>query len=586
MRKPVFILRQSESTLSAIIIPTLDRPATSDRSRLQAWSQWFIQPAVLIRVVLYATTLIYLRTALFDYVYDDSLLITLHPWMESWKQFPQFLTHSFWGFMEVPRTMDYYRPPVSLVLAMIRHLLGPAPAWFHLAAAGLHILATYLVYRLAFETIGDKRVAAIAAGFFGLHPTRVETAAWISGISDSLSAVLFLASMILYFKARNDTTGRKLKYHAISTLLLLLALFSKEAAIFAPILIAIYEFSSANARFRDRCLASLRAALPFLAVTALAISARSLLVHNQLGQGMRQVPLKTTIFSAPTTIVWYLGKQLWPSELSVQYPIKLVFTLSLVKFVLPLILVLVSTVGVAWAVRRRPIGIFFASWFVLMLAPVILYVVVLQEHDRYIYLSSVALCIGIAYLVDHLRILGAHTQGAALLLLFALMAGLTLKYESYWDNDMALSTRAVQIAPANPKALEYHADTCVFLGQYAKAEAFARSVIGPNQDPEGWYILGNVLSSEQKYTEAREAYQTASKLWGGHNLMATLGLAGVDLNVGKGDEAVEIYREQLRRTPNRAFLHGRLASALKAVGKSEEAEKELAIQKSLQKTPS
>src|SRR5207248_11106214 len=75
MRKPVFILRQSESTLSAIILPTLDRPATSDRSRLQAWSQWFIQPAVLIRVVLYATTLIYLRTALFDYVYDDSLLI-------------------------------------------------------------------------------------------------------------------------------------------------------------------------------------------------------------------------------------------------------------------------------------------------------------------------------------------------------------------------------------------------------------------------------------------------------------------------------------------------------------------------------
>src|SRR5438045_8149658 len=117
MRKPVFILRQSESTLSAIIIPTLDRPATSDRSRLQAWSQWFIQPAVLIRVVLYATTLIYLRTALFDYVYDDSLLITLHPWLESWKHFPQFLTHSFCGFLEVTRTMQYFSLIFSFGLA-------------------------------------------------------------------------------------------------------------------------------------------------------------------------------------------------------------------------------------------------------------------------------------------------------------------------------------------------------------------------------------------------------------------------------------------------------------------------------------
>src|SRR5215510_14982964 len=186
----------------------LDHKAASHRDRLHPLAQWFMQPSVLLRIVLYLTTLIYLRTALFDYVYDDSTLITLNPWMESWKQVPQLLTHSFWGFLEVPREIDFYRPLVSLVFTTILHVFGSAPGWFHIVAAGLHVWATYLVYRLACETVGDKTIAAIASGLFGLHPTKVETAAWISGISDSLSAVLFLGSMIWYFKGRNHEQHR------------------------------------------------------------------------------------------------------------------------------------------------------------------------------------------------------------------------------------------------------------------------------------------------------------------------------------------------------------------------------------------
>ena len=567
--------------MSATCIPTLDRRAASDQNRLQQWAQWFMRPQVLIRVVLYVTTLIYLRTALFDYVYDDSVLITLNPWMESWKQVPQLLTHSFWGFLEVPRTIDFYRPLVSLVFTTILHLLGPAPGWFHLVAAGLHIWATYLVYRLACETVGDKTVAAIAAGLFGLHPTRVETAAWISGISDSLSAVPFLASMIWYFKARKSKES-ELKYRLISTVLLLLALFSKEAAIFAPVLIAIYEFSSTNSGFRDRCVASFRATWPFLTVTILAILARNALIRNQLGHGLRQIPIEATIFTAPKAILWYLGKQLWPCELSVQYPVMVVRTFSFWQFLLPFFLVLSTAGTVVWVIRKKPNGIFFASWFVLMLAPVILYFLSLQEHDRYSYLPSVASSIGAGYLLGRLRLLGIRTQSAVVLLIFTLLAGLTLNYESYWDNDTKLFTRAVQIAPDNSNAQEFLADTYITLGQPEKAEALAQSMISRNHGAEGWYILGNVLLSESKNQEAREAYQTALRLWGGRHLIASLRLANADLNLGKSEEAAQIYREQIRLSPNRAFLHGSLATALRAMGKPQEAERELAIQRSLE----
>ena len=114
--------------MSATSIPSLDQVAPSLAGRPEAWSQCFLKPAILIRVVLYLTTAIYLRTVLFDYVYDDTVLITLNPEMASWKLVPSFFTHSFWSFLDIPRLIDFYRPLVMVVLAAVRHLAGPAPA--------------------------------------------------------------------------------------------------------------------------------------------------------------------------------------------------------------------------------------------------------------------------------------------------------------------------------------------------------------------------------------------------------------------------------------------------------------------------
>ena len=566
--------------MSVASFPGLDRAATSHGSRFEAWAQWFIQPAVLIRFVLYATALLYLRTVLFDYVYDDTTLITLNPWMGSWKQLPNLLTHSFWGFLEIPRALDFYRPLVSLVFALILRLLGPAPGWFHLVAAGLHVCVTYLVYRLASETIGDPTVAAIAAGIFGLHPTRVETGAWISGISDSLSVVFLLSSMIAYFEWKRKGEGDR-RHLAVSAFLLLLALFSKEAAIFAPILIAIYEFSACRSRFRDRLVTALGAVWPFLAVVAFALATRFALVRNPVAHGLSEIPVRYTIFTAPRAILWYAGKQIWPGQLSVEYPVMLVRGFSFGQFVLPLLVLSVLCIAGFWAVRKAPAGLFFASWFLLMLAPPILYLVTLQEHDRYSYLPSVASSIGLGYLLGYLRRLGAEVQATVLLTLLAVMTGLTFTYESYWDNDTKLFTHAVEIAPDNPKAEEYLASELVGLGQPEKAEAIAQRIISdPNQSAEGWYILGDVWLSQNRYQDAHEAFRNSLELSQGEKKMLwSMDLASTDLKLGRYEEAAQIYRDQIRKHPDLAFLHHELADTLKVMGKSEEAAKELELQR-------
>jgi hypothetical protein len=409
-------------------------------------------------------------------VYDDSTLILINPWMESWKQVPLFFTHSFWAFLEIPRVIDFYRPLVLVVLATIYHVLGPAPGWFHLIAASIHVLSTYLVYRLACETIKDERLAAIAAGIFGLHPTKVETAAWISGLSDSLSMVFFLAAMIGYFKWRRQPKDKSITL-LTSAAFLLLALFSKEAAIFAPILIAIYEFSAATAGFRNRCRSAIRSAWPYAAVVGFALAIRLLLVRNPTGQIVNKIPLLPTLFTAPAAILWYLRKQLWPGSLSVQYPYLAVRELSFTHFVLPLILLLVLCAALVVAVRNSPIGIFFASWFALLLAPVIVYHFKLQVHDRYFYFASVATSIGLACLIGGLTRVKPTLQSITVFALFAAMAALTYNYSLYWDNDIKLFTHAAQIEDDNPEGYLYLVALYVNEKQSQKAESLARRLI-------------------------------------------------------------------------------------------------------------
>jgi hypothetical protein len=273
-------------------------------------------------VVLYLCLLIYLRTVFFDYVYDDSILILINPWMASWKCVPAIFTHSFWGFLEIPRVLDFYRPLVMLSFAAIFHLLGPAPGWFHLVAASLHLGATYLVYRFAYETTKDSGLAAIAAGIFGLHPTKVETAAWISGLSDSLCVVFLLSSLICYFKWKKEPE-RTSKLLWFSVLLFLLALLSKEAAIFAPVVVAIYEFADIGGKLPARFRGALTSVWPFVAVSLIAITVRRLIVPNYTEQLLNGVSPATIVLSAPQTILWYLGKQILPVRLSPYYPLRM-----------------------------------------------------------------------------------------------------------------------------------------------------------------------------------------------------------------------------------------------------------------------
>src|SRR5205085_3684793 len=87
-------------------------------------------------------------------------------------------------------------------------LFGLHPFWWHLVALATQAAAAVLVWMLARRLTGDDLTAGVAALIFALHPIHVEVAAWISGVTESLMAVFFIAALLCYLRRRDATEAR------------------------------------------------------------------------------------------------------------------------------------------------------------------------------------------------------------------------------------------------------------------------------------------------------------------------------------------------------------------------------------------
>lgn len=572
--------------MSPVATPTAAEtsPVVASQIRVSRLER-FVTPQALIRLVLYLTILIYLRTIFFDFAYDDVPLILLNPWMASWKSVPAFFTHSFWGFAEFPRPTDYYRPLVMTFLAVLHHTLV-VPAWFHLAVLAVHVAVIYLAYQVTRELTGDGTMAAIAAGIFGLHPTKIESVAWISGISDSLCMVFFLGSILVYLRWKNrDSIGH---VPVLSVLLLLLAMLSKEMAVVVPVLIALYELLTTQGGFWEKVKSGITRSLPYAVVVAMALGLRVYAMRDFSGGLGYKFRLSYSIYSAPQAILWYLSKQVWPLPVSLQYPLLTVTQPTFLLFFMPLAGVALLAICLAVLLRKSVAGWFLVAWFVLTLAPVLAFGAVLQLHDRHMYTPSFATSVALAYVI--VTFARRHKASANMRLAtvvsmvcvaLALMTTLELRY---WRDEITLFERVVAIAPQRVDAYSALAGAYLDRKDLDNAERTGLRWTQNTPDPMGgWLIVGEVRRERRDLSGARQAFEQGfhvakSPLAVG---FAAQALGAVAMDDGKPAEAARWYKEAIQGQPNAPMLHDYYGRALIQLGEKEKGEHELQIAQKL-----
>ncbi len=117
---------------------------------------------------------------------------------------PSYFGSDVWTFIAAEKT-NYYRPVFLLWMMLNSQLFGLNTALLHAAALGLHLGATLLLYFLALRLTNRPDVAGAAALLFGLHPVHVEVVAWLSGVTESLFAVLALGAILCQLRGRRLT---------------------------------------------------------------------------------------------------------------------------------------------------------------------------------------------------------------------------------------------------------------------------------------------------------------------------------------------------------------------------------------------
>jgi protein O-mannosyl-transferase len=382
-------------------------------------------------------------------------------------------------------------------------LYGLRPAGHHATNLILHTINTVLLLALLRRLTGSLWRSALVAAWFGLHPTHVESVAWISERKDVLSTFFGLLCLLAYARyvfatgvmssnnlpqnTRKPLTrpaatlspsdgerdgvrghsgwtfaslGNAKVWYGLALLYFALGLMSKPMLVtwpFVLLLLDIWPLRRIELSTFNFQLSTLKRLLlektPFFLLTA-ASCVVTFFAQRAGGavQSIEHLPVATRVANALVSYVRYLGKTFWPTDLSIYYPYPAAWSAVVISGATLLLLALFL---VALRFRtERPYGFVGLSWFLGTLVPVIGIVQVGGQSlaDRYQYIPQIGIFIllawGLGELVARRPAARVAVLGGVGLTVLACL-GLTWQRTGDWRNSEILFQQALRVTQNN-----------------------------------------------------------------------------------------------------------------------------------------
>lgn len=399
-----------------------------------------------------AVALVFWPVGGFDFVnYDDPDYVSANPHVQSglnWKNLA-------WAFAS--GHASNWHPITWLSHMLDWQLFGENFGAQHLVSAAVHALNTVLVFLVLKRMTGAHWRSAIVAAFFGLHPLRAESVAWISERKDVLSAFFLQLTLWAYWRyARFDPglapqsstvadgsdvdppesqrlrSGRtvnsqfpsslgvvksharpldratthlgnawnhkeSLAWYGLSLSCFALGLMSKPMLVTVPFLLLLLDYWPLE-RIRLDSAGFKRALWLVLEkwpffLLAGSSSVITFLVQRRGGAVSTSLSFSERLANALVSYVRYVGKTVWPERLSVLYPHPGHWPAWEVAGSGAMLLAILVAVGLE--ARKRPYLAVGWFWFMGALLPVIglVQVGIQSMADRYTYIPSIGLFI-------------------------------------------------------------------------------------------------------------------------------------------------------------------------------------------------
>ena len=535
-------------------------------SSLTAKTSYSRQDALALLALGLLVAVCYLPAMLWGgFVWDDSILIDAKPVQE---------VSGLWQIWFSPSAIEdegHYWPLVYTTFWLEHKLWGFDPTGYHIVNVLLHLGNTLLVWHLMRRLLVPG--AWVVAAVFAVHPLHVESVAWVIERKDVLSGLLYLASALVWMRfVEQPRRG----WYVCSLALYAAGLLSKSIVVTLPVALLIWHWWQ-QGRVTS---ADLLRLVPF-GVVGLVITVGDLSFYQSREVLSLGYSLTERTLIATRALWFYVGKLLWPTNLTLVYP------LWDIRVADPLawgyLIAAVALAVALWCFRhqvgRGPLA--GALFFVVTLSPVLGfvdygYMQFAFVADRFQYLAGLgimavvigAITYGVRGLSDSWQ-KGVRVVAAVAIVVLGL---LTWRQASIYRDDETLNRYIIALNPQARDAYLNLGDALYEQERYEEALAVTR--IAVERRPEHFqahFNLGATLDKLGRFEEAEIHLRRAIAL-SPQAQNAYLNLSKVLYEQGRYEEALEAARVAIDQDPDFVEAHFNLGAILNKLERFEEAE--------------
>jgi len=457
-------------------------------------------PYVLLAAVTFA---LYAPSLYFDFVWDDFAYVVQNYRIQglAWINIKTFWTNTFLG---------HYAPVQQSFLAVVHSFAALDPFGYHLGQLLLHAACVVLLYRLLAK-LESARVALVATLLFAVHPTNIETVAWVSESKSTLAFLFFLLSFWCYIRLRERgrwTDGM------LAALFLILSLLSKINTVVAPAIFLLYDYRQ-GASLRTL---KWRSLAPFFLIGG-AFTLLHLSAFHGTASELESVYLggpATHLMNLPFLLTFYLKMIVYPHPLSAwqMFPAQLQLDWNVA-------LRWAAFAALGWILfRSRREVQFWGLWIFIFLLPVLQIIPFpIWVADRYLYIPLVGGCVLLSRFffqaVDRLGRWPRRALESAMLTVLFLLAWATVRHLPVWKNDLTLWTATT---PTCMNSSYCHMNLGLSLLKNGQAnDGMAEMIRAVNIRQSRWTLehLGDAYTlTARDYGQAVTAYAMALEITG------------------------------------------------------------------------
>jgi Tfp pilus assembly protein PilF len=526
--------------------------------------------AFVLAVVALVSIALYLPTTRYDFVWDDTMLITNNSSLVHARP-AEILMRGFWaGSPEQMRepAASYYRPLVTMSFWLNLNGSLADPWWFHRVNVMLYALAVVAVTLALWELLHSGAWTLLGGLLFAAHSSHVESVAFVSGRTDiMLTLFIGIAAFALL---------RSMRKHNRWWWLVVLpafgcALLSKETAVLFPLLVALAPplvGAKYDRRYWLLVLATVAVVAGYFLLRTVAVPA-AVPIEGRASFASRLAAVANTFGLYMRMFVWPFAHHAW-YEAGGKPVVAMPNIIATMIF---------SAATVLFAVRRRFLTTLWGcAWAVFFLLPVTVATIGPLAAERLLFLPSAGLVIVVVTALARLPQFRVRTRGVVAVgcgVVVVLLGADTIARTRIWRNNETLFTAMVREAPTAPSAYCALGDA-VAERQPDSALALYEHALRLDKDNVHAHLHAAIIISDKGEQRLAIEHLRVARGLAPKSDMVLNNLALAFRDAGEIDSAlVTIDRAMVVNSRGTPTLHLNRASVLMTAGRADEAAEEL-----------